>query len=62
MNAGELRRWLASQGCTFETKRSGSGHVIVRRGEFKTEMPVHGARRELGKGLVDRIKKQLGLK
>lgn len=46
MNAGELRRWLASQGCTFETKRGGSGHVIVRRGEFKTEMPVHGARRE----------------
>lgn len=62
MNAQELRKWLASQGCTFETKKGGSGHIVVRRGDRKTEMPMHGGRKELGTGLVNAIKKQLGLK
>ncbi len=30
MNGKELKKWLAAQGCTFETKRGGSGHLIVR--------------------------------
>jgi len=64
MNAQEveLRRWLAAQGCTFETKKGGSGHLIVRRGERETELPMHGGRKELGTGLVNAIKRQLGLK
>ncbi|MBV9077514.1 MAG: type II toxin-antitoxin system HicA family toxin [Methylobacteriaceae bacterium] len=62
MNAQELKRWLAMQGCTFETKRSGSGHIVVRRGDRKAELPMHGGRKELGTGLVNAIKKQLGLK
>ncbi|HEY5795304.1 MAG TPA: type II toxin-antitoxin system HicA family toxin [Bosea sp. (in: a-proteobacteria)] len=62
MNAQELKKWLAAQGCTFEPKRSGSGHLIVRRGPLKSEIPMHGARKELGTGLVNAIKKQLGLK
>lgn len=62
MNAQELRRWLAAQGCTFETKRGGSGHIVVRLGDRKTDLPVHGGRKELGTGLVNAIKKQLGLK
>lgn len=62
MNAQELKRWLAKQGCTFEAKKSGSGHIIVRRGERKAELPMHGGRKELGTGLVNAIKKQLGLK
>lgn len=62
MNAQEFRKWLAKQGCTFETKKGGSGHVIVRRGDRKSELPMHGGRRELGTGLVNAIKKQLGLK
>lgn len=62
MNAQEFRRWLAAQGCTFEVKKSGSGHVVVRRGDRKSELPMHGARKELGTGLVNAIKKQLGLK
>jgi mRNA interferase HicA len=62
MNARELKKWLASQGCTFETKRGGSGHLIVKRGDRKTELPMHGANKELGTGLVNAIKKQLGLK
>jgi mRNA interferase HicA len=62
VNARELRRWLAQQGCTFEDKKGGSGHIIVRRGDRKTVMPMHGANKELGTGLVNAIKKQLGLK
>jgi mRNA interferase HicA len=62
VNAQEFKKWLAKQGCTFETKKAGSGHLIVRRGEFKSELPMHGARKELGTGLVNAIKKQLGLK
>jgi mRNA interferase HicA len=62
VNAQELKKWLAAQGCTFETKKGGSGHLIVRRGDRKTELPMHGGRKELGTGLVNAIKKQLGLK
>jgi len=62
VNAQELKRWLAAQGCTFETKKGGSGHIVVRRGDRKSELPIHGGRKELGTGLVNAIKKQLGLK
>lgn len=62
MNAQEFKRWLAKRGCTFETKKGGSGHLIVRRGDRKSELPIHGGRKELGTGLVNAIKRQLGLK
>ncbi|QKP77676.1 type II toxin-antitoxin system HicA family toxin [Methyloligella sp. GL2] len=62
MNAQELKKWLAKQGCTFETKKGGSGHIVVRRGDRKSELPMHGGRKELGTGLVNAIKRQLGLK
>ena len=62
MNAAEFKRWLAARGCTFETKKAGSGHLIVSLGDRKSELPMHGSRKELGIGLVNAIKKQLGLK
>jgi mRNA interferase HicA len=62
MNAQELRKLLARHGCTFETKKSGSGHIIVKRGDKRTELPMHGGSKELGKGLVNRLLKDLGLK
>ena len=62
MNAQELKRLLARQGCTFETKKGGSGHLVVRRGDKRSELPMHGSRNELGTGLVNRILKDLGLK
>jgi len=62
MNAGEMKRWLAARGCTFETHRGGSGHLTVRLGDKTTQLPMHGASKELGKGLVNRIKKDLGLR
>ncbi len=62
MNAQELRRLLASRGCTFETHKGGSGHLTVRRGDRKSQLPMHGSRKELGKGLVTKILNDLGLK
>lgn len=56
----EFKRWLTSQGCTFE---SGKGsHLIVRLGDRKSVLPMHGKQKELGTGLVKKIKKNLGLK
>jgi mRNA interferase HicA len=61
MNAGELRRLLAKQGCTFENHKAGSGHVTVIRRGRKSQIPMHGGKKELGTGLVKKIKKDLGL-
>ena len=62
MNYAEFRRWLAKQGCTFETHEGGSGHITVKYGGKKTQLPAHGKGKDLGKGLLEKIKKQLGLK
>lgn len=62
MNAQELKRWLKKKGCTFETHKGGSGHLTVYYKGRKSELPMHGASKELGTGLVEAIKKQLGLK
>lgn len=62
MNSAELKRWLAKQGCTFETHKGGSGHQTVRKGDKTSQLPMHGAGKELGTGLVNKIKKDLGLK
>ncbi len=61
MNAAELKRWLKKQGCAFETHKGGSGHLTVIRGKRKSQLPMHGGRKELGRGLVAKIKKDLGL-
>ena len=62
MNAQEFKKSLAARGCTFETKKSGSGHIVVRKGDRKTDLSRHSSRMELGAGLVNAVKKQLGLK
>jgi hypothetical protein len=36
--------------------------LIVRRGRRKSELPMHGGRKELGLGLVNKVKRDLGLK
>lgn len=60
MTSREFRRWLSRQGCVFEPGKG--GHLIVRRGKVWSVLPMHGSNQELGKGLVEKIKKQLGLK
>ena len=62
MNASELRRYLKKQGCAFETHKGGSGHLTIRRGSRTSQLPTHGSRKELGKRLVKKILKDLGLK
>ena len=62
MRAAEFKRWLAKQGCSFENHKGGSGHVTVRRGERTSQLPMHGSHKELGTGLVNKIKKDLALK
>lgn len=62
MNASELKRWLAKQGCEFETHRGGSGHLTVTRNGMTSQLPMHGGNKELGTGLVNKIKKDLRLK
>jgi mRNA interferase HicA len=62
MNARELKRKLAALGCKFENHRGGSGHITVRRGDRTSQLPMHGAGKELGTGLVNKIYKDLGLK
>ncbi|MGE0120133.1 MAG: type II toxin-antitoxin system HicA family toxin [Dongiaceae bacterium] len=62
MNAAELRRWLKARGCRFETHKGGRGHLTVRRGGRTSQLPMHGKHKELGRGLIEKIKKDLGLK
>jgi mRNA interferase HicA len=61
VTANEFKRWLARQGCSFESHKGGSGHLTVIRGERTSQLPMHGGRKELGTGLVRKIKKDLGL-
>ncbi len=60
MTSRQLKRWLSRQGCTFEPGKG--GHLIVRRGNLWSVLPMHGSNKELGTGLVNKIKKDLGLK
>ena len=60
LTSNQLKRWLAKQGCTFEAGHG--GHVIVRLGEKMTVLPMHGSAKELGTGLVQKIKRDLGLR
>jgi mRNA interferase HicA len=59
MKATELRRWLAQQGATFKAGK-GSHIKVYLKGRMSV-LPMHGSK-ELGKGLVAKIKKDLGLK
>lgn len=60
MTSKELKRLLESEGCTFAPGKG--GHLRVMRGKNLSVLPMHGSNHELGKGLVQKIRKQLGLK
>jgi mRNA interferase HicA len=55
----EFRKWLKNQGAVL-TPAKGSHFRVTLNGRT-TIFPDHGSR-EIGKGLVEQIKKQLGLK
>ena len=52
---------MRRQGCTFQTHKGGSGHLTVRLGDRTSQLPMHGGGKELGRGLVAKTKKDLGL-
>jgi len=54
----EFVKWLAKQGATF---RQGSKHIKVLCNGKQSHLPRHPAA-ELKTGLVEGVKKQLGLK
>ncbi|MBA3516644.1 MAG: type II toxin-antitoxin system HicA family toxin [Rhizobiales bacterium] len=60
MNSSQAKRLLARNGCSFQTTKG--GHLIVRNGNRKSVLPMHGGRQEIGKGLWLSILKDLGLK
>lgn len=62
MNANQFVRYLKANGCTVEAHKGGSGHVTVRRGDRTSQVPMHGGRKQLGKGLMEKVQKDLGLK
>jgi mRNA interferase HicA len=60
VTSSQLKKWLARQGCRFSSMKS--GHLKVTCSGHVSYIPMHGSNRKLGKGLVERIKKDLGLK
>jgi mRNA interferase HicA len=60
MTSKEFKKWLTKQGCSFKSGKG--GHLRVFFGERVSVLPMHGSNQELGNGLVEAIKKQLGLK
>ncbi|MFZ5811560.1 MAG: addiction module toxin, HicA family [Thermodesulfobacteriota bacterium] len=53
---------VTKRGCLFESHKGGSGHLTVILGDRISQLPMHGQGRVLGTGLVEKIKKDLGLK
>jgi mRNA interferase HicA len=60
MTSPQFKRFLAKHGCTFEPGKG--GHLKVSLGDKRSVLPMHGGNKELKKGLMEAIKKQLGIK
>ncbi len=58
VKSAEFKRWLTKQGVTFGTQKG--SHLKLSFNGRQSILPIHP--KELGKGLVETIKKQLGLK
>jgi mRNA interferase HicA len=58
MKYSEFRRWLSKQGATFSPGK-GSHFKVTLNGKT-TVFPDHGSK-EIGTGLVSKIKKDLGM-
>ncbi|WP_031358402.1 type II toxin-antitoxin system HicA family toxin [Caballeronia sordidicola] len=59
MKYSEFRKWLKNQGAEFIPAKG--SHFRVTLNGKTTIFPDHGSK-EMGTGLVEQIKKQLGLK
>lgn len=63
MNSSQFERWLKSQGIVVTTKK-GTGHKNLTNpsNSQRSQIPTHGGAKQLGPGLINKIKKDLGLK
>ena len=59
VTSAEFKRRLERQGATFEPAKG--GHIWVMLRGRRAILPMHGSRREMKRGTVAAIKKQLGL-
>lgn len=63
MNSDQFERWLRKQGIEVRTKKGGGHKFLINPANGKvSEIPTHGGRKQLKKGLMEGIKKDLGLK
>ena len=62
MNSNQFKRWPSKLGCSFESHKTGSGHLTVIKGKRRSQLPMHGGKKQLGLGLIKKIKKDLGVK
>lgn len=62
MTTSEFIRWLKKQGILVKNKKK-TGHRILYNpaNNSKSQIPVHGRNKEMGTGLITKIKKDLGL-
>jgi mRNA interferase HicA len=58
MKSSEMKRWLSSLGATFKAAKGSHFHVFLNG--KRSVLPMH--HKEVGKGLAEQIKKDLGLK
>jgi mRNA interferase HicA len=58
MKSTEFKRWLAEQRATFKVGKG--SHLKISLNGRNSVLPMHN--KELGTGLIQAIKKQLGLK
>ena len=59
MTSAQMKRWPEKQGCTFGAQKG--SHLKVYLGDKQTILPMH-AKKELKTGLMNGIRKALGLK
>ena len=59
MKSSEVKRWLAARGASFATGRG--SHLKIDLNVKTSVMPMHKSK-EIGTGLVAKIKKDSGLK
>lgn len=60
MKYSEFLRYLLAQGCEIETPKRGSHRKVTLNGR-QSVFPYHGSK-EMGAGLENKIKRDLGLK
>lgn len=58
MKSSEMKRWLTKLGATFAPGKGSHLHVTLNG--RSTILPMHN--KDVGKGLTEQIKKDLGLK